>query len=750
MTDLLPPRPATDLFGDPIDVQPLWFKKSAFLEPNFDPESYISDLRSFVPFDNLRAELRSHFASLKNELVELINREYGDFVNLSTKLVDVDGAVVRMRAPLLELREKIAQFRGSLDGSLAALKNGLKLRSEASKARETLELLLDTFHVVSKVEKLMSELPDVPTDWSTADASSVEKSSLSNGLSSQLAENGMNVWETQSMVLERIASEMNRLKFYIAHGQDLPFIKNMDARIRSASLVLDGSLGHCFIAGLEHRDASAIYNCLRAYAAIDNTSGAEEIFRSTVVSPMVQQIIVPSSFSQVVAGSTIDELAPDYELIKQFIEKDCKFLLEISSSSNSGLHVFDFLANSILKEVLMSIQKGKPGALSPGKPGLFLKNYKSSLEFLSYLEGFCPSRSAVAKFRTESVYSDFMKLWNVGVYFSLRFQEIAGSLDSALTETTIIQVKNSTSDSKAYSRGLTLKQSIALLESLYSCWKEDVLLFSCSDKFLRLSLQLISRYSTWMSSGFSARKAGSAGSNPVSDWAVAANPEDFVYVMHDIGHLVSELNGNYLDRVLELLAPCGTEVLDLVKQSISQGGKLLQDMEPHIMEMMTEALVEKSVEDLRQLKGITATYRMTNKPLPVRHSPYVSGVLRPLKAFLDGEHASYLTTKARNELLRGAAERITGRYNEMASDLVNVARKTESSLLRIRQGAQRRAGANADQVDQNISDTDKICLQLFLDVQEYGRNLSAIGIAAEEIPAYRSLWQCVAPSKTQT
>lgn len=35
-------------------------------------------------------------------------------------------------------------------------------------------------------------------------------------------------------------------------------------------------------------------------------------------------------------------------------------------------------------------------------------------------------------------------------------------------------------------------------------------------------------------------------------------------------------------------------------------------------------------QDLKHLKGITATYRMTNK-LPVRHSPYVSGVLRPLK-----------------------------------------------------------------------------------------------------------------------
>ena len=54
---------------------------------------------------------------------------------------------------------------------------------------------------------------------------------------------------------------------------------------------------------------------------------------------------------------------------------------------NSGLHVFDFLANSILKEVLSAIKKGKPGAFSPGRPTEFLINYKSSLDFLGHLEG---------------------------------------------------------------------------------------------------------------------------------------------------------------------------------------------------------------------------------------------------------------------------------------------------------------------------------------------------------------------------
>lgn len=61
----------------------------------------------------------------------------------------------------------------------------------------------------------------------------------------------------------------------------------------------------------------------------------------------------------------------------------------VFGAENSGLHVFDFLANSILKEVLSAIQKGKPGAFSPGRPTEFLKNYKSSLDFLSHLEGSC-------------------------------------------------------------------------------------------------------------------------------------------------------------------------------------------------------------------------------------------------------------------------------------------------------------------------------------------------------------------------
>ncbi|OEL31588.1 Conserved oligomeric Golgi complex subunit 2 [Dichanthelium oligosanthes] len=662
-----PPAPATDLFGEPIEAHPPWFKPDSFLRADFDPDAYVAELRSYVPLESLAAELRAHLAALRAELVGLINRDYADFVGLSARLKGVDAAAARMRAPLAELRDKVASFRAAAAAALATLRAGLEQRAAATAARELLELLLDTSHVVSKVEKLIKELPSAPSDSSNVQAPSIDKGYPGNDTATPNVEAGTGVRETQSILLERIASEMNRLKFYISHAQNLPFIENMEKRVQGATKLLDGSLERCFVDGLEHRDAKVIYNCLRAYAAIDNTSSAEELFRTTVVSPLIQKI-VPQNYAKAVAGASSDELEDDYQQIKQCVEKDCKFILEISSSENSGLHVFDFLGNSILKEILSAIQKGKPGAFSPGKPKEFLKNYKASLGFLDFLEGYCDSKSAVAKFRSEPAYTDFMRQWN----------EIAGGLDSTLTNTISPPATN-----EAQGKRLLLKQSIKLLESLQSCWSDEVLVFSHCDKFLRLSLQLISRYTTWLSSGLSARKASDGSPNAPADaeWALSIPIEDFIY-------------------------------------------------------------------DLKHLKGITATYRMTNK-LPVRHSPYVSGILHPLKVFLEGERIHYLSEDDKTKLCRGSTDKITAIYYDLVSEVVTVARKTESSLQRLRQGAQRRVGASTDASDNIISDTDKICMQLFLDIQEYARNLRAIGIDAREIDSYRALWQCVAPKDKQ-
>lgn len=70
-----------------------------------------------------------------------------------------------------------------------------------------------------QVEKLIKELPTAPSDSSTAQAHSTDRGSPNNGTAAPNVEAGTGVRETQSILLERIASEMNRLKFYISHAQ---------------------------------------------------------------------------------------------------------------------------------------------------------------------------------------------------------------------------------------------------------------------------------------------------------------------------------------------------------------------------------------------------------------------------------------------------------------------------------------------------------------------------------------------------
>ncbi|KAJ8900503.1 hypothetical protein K2173_025280 [Erythroxylum novogranatense] len=154
-----------------------------------------------------------------------------------------------------------------------------------------------------------------------------------------------------------------------------------------------------------------------------------------------------------------------------------KFLKFYASEGQNNLHLpqgLDYLPN----ELTYFHWEGYPSESFPhnfrsnhlivfGLPNSKIKQLQEEVrdENMGYLVasqpkfGYCPSKPAVAKFRAQAVYVDFIKQWNIGVYFLLRFQEIAGALDSALSATPLIPIQNGESN------GLTLKQSITLLES---------------------------------------------------------------------------------------------------------------------------------------------------------------------------------------------------------------------------------------------------------------------------------------------
>lgn len=60
---------------------------SCVFQKDFDVDKFIIDCRKRVPLETLRDDLAVYLKILKSAMIELINKDYADFVNLSTNLV---------------------------------------------------------------------------------------------------------------------------------------------------------------------------------------------------------------------------------------------------------------------------------------------------------------------------------------------------------------------------------------------------------------------------------------------------------------------------------------------------------------------------------------------------------------------------------------------------------------------------------------------------------------------------------------
>ena len=66
-----------------------WF----YFQEDFDVDHFVSDCQKRVQLEALRDDLELYHKVLKTAMVELINKDYADFVNLSTNLVNSKSTV---------------------------------------------------------------------------------------------------------------------------------------------------------------------------------------------------------------------------------------------------------------------------------------------------------------------------------------------------------------------------------------------------------------------------------------------------------------------------------------------------------------------------------------------------------------------------------------------------------------------------------------------------------------------------------
>jgi len=684
-----------------------------------DVERVIRELKHQNGSEEALVELVRYSVDLDRQVINLLTAHYAHFVRLSTALLGLDAALPALQNPLVSLHSRLNVLHASLWKHLQMLVLRVLLRRHASAQHSRLLLFRNISHSVAKIERLLHIHSSGKQDMNSL----------------------MQANESTSKLIKRVANEFNQLKFYVSQGETWPFVQHMSKRITFIENSLQREMEQLYKEGLRTRNLDIISNCLRTYAAIDRVQEAEHVYRIQFVRPALQQRV-----------SGDGGLSSFLEEILRWISSECALLLGMTQQS---LHDFDFLTRSIFPEAVEQIEKTIPRIFLPGIPDSFYNNYSRSMEFVEALEKYCGSRSRVEAFRCSEPYQYFMRKWNLPVYFQLRFQEIATRLEIALNPSTRPLSVNVSTE-------YALEAVRVCSTALADCWKKGVFLPSLTHRFYRLSLQLLVRLHTWLRlhlqqhapytspshlpsgqpqpqvQAQAQAQLGSSGADSTSGGggeAVLLSEDDLVYLHHDLDKLLAMLPLRYYPVVRQACAHLPPSALALIQEGYDEVSGGLGETVGELANLLRAAIIRKCEYSLLPLRGITRTYRLTNKPMPHRPSYYVANILRPLQQFLE-ERKSHISPANRVQWMHLIITAVADKFYEMSCELLETVHKTEDFLKKFSSGKQLRAES------EGATDTDKIIRQLLLDVQEFGRQLQQFGLDTD-FPPFQRLLQYV-------
>ncbi|XP_019382777.1 PREDICTED: conserved oligomeric Golgi complex subunit 2 [Gavialis gangeticus] len=719
----------------------LCFDKDEFMKPDFDVDHFVSDCRKRVQLEELRDDLELYYKLLKTAMVELINKDYADFVNLSTNLVGMDKALNQLSVPLGQLREEVMSLRSCVSDGIRAVDERMSKQEDIRRKKMCVLRLIHVIQSVEKIEKILHS-------QNSKELSSLEANSpLLTG-----------------QVLERIATEFNQLQFHAVQSKGMPLLDKVRPRIAGITAMLQQSLEGLLLEGLQTSNIDIIRHCLRTYATIDKTRDAEALVGQVLVKPYVDEVIVDQYVQSHPNG-----LQTMYNKLLEFVPHHCRLLREvtggaISSEKANTVPGYDFLVNSVWPEIVRGLEEKLPTLFNPGNPEVFHEKYTTSMDFVRKFERQCGSQASVKRLRSHPTYHSFNNKWNLPVYFQIRFREIAGALEAALSD--------SLEEAPAESSYCLLATHMVWV-SLLKCWSDQIFLPLLAHRLWKLTLQILARYSVFINelllrpisnestkdnkkSVATISKESAVNLNSSEDQGSVPSPEaqplpsisniQLVYVAADLEKLQEQL-----PELLEIFKPklemIGFKNLSCITGALEDSKASLSACMPTLNDRIIQDLSENCFSYLKSALEVPRLYRRTNKEVPTKASPYVDSALKPFYR-LQSEYKDILKQPMVHQWLEGAFSESTQKYYETVSDVLSSVKKMEESLKRLKQ-ARKTVTPNNVGSNGGMSDDNKIRLQLALDVEYFGDQMQKMGLETSDTKSFSALTELVQAAKDQ-
>lgn len=370
---------------------------------------------------------------------------------------------------------------------------------------------------------------------------------------------------------------------------------------------------------------------------------------------------------------------------------------------------------------------------------------------------FCPSvtpetvQRAQDRIYSHSMTADFSKRWNLPIYYQLRFGECCSRLNNAIsrtqTEGWLADVfTDSETDEELFKTASGLEQQLflELYDILLGLWRPEVILRPLTHRFLRGSVQLVGRIVSFVNDGLEGKiKFGQEkrsndaptengdGTNGDASYFVrdpyrwSDDVKDVATIAWELTVLESRMTHDYVEIVLQAVDSAEnsdserSELRSITKEVLMEAS---QQINPVVQKSWNEVVVnnltDKCSGPLAAVKGVAATYRMTNRPPPTRASPFVATILRPLKEF-DAEFKHKTPPQVGMRWKQTIVTTVANRYAAAVQELIASVQRAEEAL---KNRKARRSSVGG------MSDGEKVKLQLYLDYMEFSRNVEEVGV----------------------
>ncbi|CAF0935828.1 unnamed protein product [Rotaria sordida] len=657
------------------------FDRDELSTTDFNVDAFVVKYKREVGLEKLRDDLDLFLRVLKSSMVELINRDFADFLNLSTNLVGFDKSITTLKNPLTAMKTDIMKINETLSTQRREIEEKLREQNAIRQRKQVIQSIIDVQKSIQKLNEL-------------DDAINLSKIDISE-------------------MIERAVVQFSFISIQLDKcDQNEPTVESLKLIIENLRRVFEKRLTTAFINAYREPNMSLLADSLKGLASISLQTIAEQTFANEIVRPYMEKTV-----RNALIQSTDISLAFDKTL--DFIRTECKAMLYVVERINRECgSYFDFVVNSIFPELIQCLEQSSNILFFVGDPDIFHERYSYWLKFLEQLQTIL-SKISDENLKKSKIYIEFSSRWDLVVYYQIRFQEISNSIENIIVNKSyeLNEEKNS-----LFKTLITL----TIFQSIEHCWQKNIFLEPLSHRFWKLTLQCIVRFCVWIET-FNIKTIDMKFLlNLYIDLQTFSN--EVKKFFHNI------ILGQRLTSIISLSPNITIELTNILDETLFN---LTDKCRQNLKNLIIRQLIDRCNETLHSIQEIPRMYRKTNREAPSKPSSSIITTFRHLQTFSNDYSGTILTEDECKEFQTIAMEEITKNYYELCSEILSSVRKMEDSIQRLRRVRESsKALSNMSQSMTTsstaaLTDDNKIRMQIQHDVNAYTSELKNLDIHIE-------------------